>query len=131
MKYADIEKREGLILVRINAIDPTEAQFDEYIASTLEAVKEIKNGVLLHNISKGKFLTSEQRIKIGSLYREYGDVFRANLAGMAFVNNAFIPMTILKGVFLVNKPPVAYCVVSSEDEALAWANEATSKNNVK
>ncbi|WP_160118683.1 hypothetical protein [Chryseotalea sanaruensis] len=48
---------------------------------------------------------------------------KKNMHGFCYINNSFIPMTILKGILLANKPPVPYTVVGSESEGIAWAKE--------
>jgi hypothetical protein len=124
MKYADLDfSHNPIVIVRVNPIDPTEQQFEEYLEELTKVAYEMKNGVLIFQISNGKFLPSEKRIKIGNWLKTHTEIIKKNMHGLCYVNNSFIPMTILKGILLVNKPPVPYAVLSSENEALAWAKE--------
>lgn len=132
MKYCSIDKTlPNIVIIRINPIEPTPAVFDEYILEMKKLIKDSQQAVLVHNVSQGKFLTSEQRIKIGNLYKEQHTEFKSKIIGHAFVNSSFIQMTILKGIFLVNRPPVDYVVVSSEQEAVEWARRVIEKSSSK
>ncbi|MCZ8215885.1 MAG: hypothetical protein O9262_06570 [Cyclobacteriaceae bacterium] len=124
MKYADLDfSHHPHVIVRVNPIDPTEQQFEAYLEELTKVAHTMKNGVLIFEISQAKFLPSEKRIKIGNWLKTHAETVKKNMYGLCYVNNAFIPMTILKGILLVNKPPVPYTVVSSASEALAWAKE--------
>lgn len=120
MRYYSIDdSKSPIIIIQIHPVDPTPKEFDEYVEK-MKALASAENGiVLIHNVTEGKFLTSEQRIKIGSLYK-IPNLSKA-LLGHAFVNSALLPMTILKGIFLVSKPPVDHIVVKTEAEAINWA----------
>lgn len=129
MKYCSIDKTTpNIVFIRINPIEPTPSQFDEYIREMKQLIVDTQRAVLIHNVSKGKFLSSEQRIKIGNLYKEQLQEFKSKIVGHAFVNSSFIQMTILKGIFLVNRPPVDYLVVGSEPEAIEWAQRILGKS---
>lgn len=124
MKYADLDfSQNPIVIVRINPIDPTEQQFEEYLEELTKVAKEMKNGVLIFQISNGKFLPSEKRIKIGNWIKTHTEIMKKNMYGICYVNTSFIPMTILKGILLVNKPPISYAVLGSESEGIAWAKE--------
>ncbi len=126
MKYHTIDNsRFPIVIIRINPISPTDQQFDEYFNEVTQLITQMKKGVIIHILSEAKFLSADKRIKIGNLYKDHGKMLQQNLAGMGYVNSAIIPMTILKGIFLVNKPPVPYTVVSTLDEALKWAEQQT------
>jgi hypothetical protein len=115
-----------IVVVRIQPITPTEAEFDEYVEIGTDVMRKLAGGVIIHNVTEGKFLTSRQRIAIGNLYKDEREMI-SKLKGMGYVNSAFIPMTMLKGIFLINKPPVDYTVVSTEAEAIVWAKSKLSK----
>jgi hypothetical protein len=124
MKYADLDfSHNPIVIVRVNPIDPSEQQFEEYLQELTKVVKEMKNGVLIFQVSNGKFLSSEKRIKIGNWIKTHTDVMKKNMYGVCYVNTSFIAMTILKGIFLVNKPPIPSVVLPSESEGIAWAKE--------
>ncbi|GCC52788.1 hypothetical protein SanaruYs_30270 [Chryseotalea sanaruensis] len=43
MKYADLDfSQNQIVIVRVNPIDPTEQQFEDYIKDLTKAVKEMK-----------------------------------------------------------------------------------------
>lgn len=124
MKYADLDfSHHPHVIVRVNSIDPNDQQFEDYLEELTKVAHTMKKGVLIFEISQAKFLSSEKRIKIGNWLKTHAETVKKNMYGLCYVNNAFIPMTILKGILLVNKPPVPYTVVSSASEALAWAKE--------
>ncbi|NBP71352.1 MAG: hypothetical protein EBR30_20815 [Cytophagia bacterium] len=130
MKYADLDfSHQPHVIVRVNPIDPTEQQFENYLEELNKVAHEMKNGVLIFEISKAKFLSSEKRIKIGNWLKTHDAIVKKNICGFCYVNTAFIPMTILKGILMVNKPPVPYTVLSSEKEAMAWAKEKMAGDN--
>lgn len=128
MKYHSIDRsRLPIAIVQINPIDPSDEEFDLYFQELSQLISEMKKGVLIHILSDAKFLPSDKRIKIGNVLKDPTGEMKKNLAGMAYVNSAFIPATILKGIFLVNPPPVPYSIVSSLEEALKWARQQMSK----
>jgi hypothetical protein len=124
MKYAELDfSHHPIVIVRVNSIEPSDQQFEEYLQELTKVVKEIKNGVLIFQLSNGKFLASEKRIKIGNWIKEHAEIMKQNMYGVCYVNTSFIAMTILKGIFLVNKPPIPSVVLASESEGIAWAKE--------
>ncbi len=124
MKYADLDfTHNPIVIVRVNPIDPSEQQFEEYLQDLTKVAHEMKNGVLIFQISNAKFLPSEKRIKIGNWIKTHTEIMKKNMHGVCYINTSFIPMTILKGILLANKPPVPYAVLGSESEGIAWAKE--------
>lgn len=124
MKYADLDfTYEPIVIARINPIEPSEQQFEAYLQDLTKVAKEMKNGVLVFQISNAKFLPSEKRIKIGNWIKTHTEIMKKNMCGVCYINTSFLPMTILKGILLVNKPPVPYTVMGSESEGIAWAKE--------
>lgn len=124
MKYAEIDySRDPIVMATISPIEPTDAQFDEYLASLDALLGKMKYGVLIIQISQGKFLTSEKRIQLGNWGKRNTALIKQRMAGLCYINSAFLPATILKGILLVNTPPVPYTVVKTEAEAFAWASE--------
>jgi hypothetical protein len=124
MKYADIDySKDPIVIVRINPMEPTDQQFDEYLSSLDAVLGRMKRGALIIQISQGKFLPSEKRIKLGNWSKINTQSIKEKMVGLCYINSAFLPATILKGILLVNTPPVPYTVVKTEEEAFAWAGE--------
>ncbi|NBW34411.1 MAG: hypothetical protein EBR30_05210 [Cytophagia bacterium] len=132
MKYHSIDRSKfPIVIVKINPIDPNDEQFDEYIKEVTQVMLEMEGGILIHILTESKFLPTEKRVKIGNLFKDNADLFKNSLAGLGYVNSAFIPLTILKGIFLVNKPPVPYTVVSTLEDALKWADQRLKEQTLK
>lgn len=129
MKYADLDfSHNPIVIVRVNPIDPSEQQFEAYLQDLTKLAHEMKHGVLIFQISKAKLLSAEKRIKIGNWIKTNADVMKKNMYGVCYVNTSFLAMTILKGIFLINKPPIPYAVLGTESEGLAWAKERIADN---
>jgi hypothetical protein len=125
--YAEYDSSlHPVVIARIKPIEPTPQEFDQYIQAAKEVIRNLAGGVMVFNVSDGKFLSSEQRIKLGKLFKDEREAL-LRLKGMAYVNAAIIPMTMLKAIFLVNKPPVDYTVVSTEADAISWAKKKLSE----
>jgi hypothetical protein len=58
----------------------------------------------------------------GRWLRENRDIVRARLAGIAFVFTSPIHRFVMSGVFLVQRLPTAYTVLTSLEEAREWAD---------
>lgn len=124
MNYVDIDyTNDPIVILTVKPIEPTDQQFDEYLASLDVVLGKMNYGVLIIQISQGKFLSSEKRIKLGNWSKRNATIMKQCMAGLCYINSAFLPATILKGILLVNTPPIPYTVVKTENEALTWAKE--------
>lgn len=124
VNYAEVDTTlSPIIILRIAPIEPTDEQFEGYFTALNEVMESTRKGVLILQISKAKFLSAERRIRIGTWLKENDKRLRESFVGFCYVNSAFIPMTILKGILLVNPPPVPHAVVGTEVEAINWAHE--------
>jgi hypothetical protein len=117
--------KKPIVIVTLEGFEPTREEFNEHL-SDLTSIVSMPGSVLILDISRSKFLASEHRIAAGNWLKNEKENFKKNVKGMAFVNNSLIMSAILKGVFLISKPPVDHIVSSSVDDAIAWANQRIS-----
>lgn len=119
------DARFPIVLVTLNDFEPTLDEFNHHL-DELTQLTSSQGVVLMLDISKSKFLPSEHRIAAGKWLKTESEKMKNNLKGLVFINSSVIMSVVLKGVFLVNKPPVDYLVASSLEEALRWANTKIS-----
>lgn len=132
MKYATLDfSNNPFVIVRVSSIDPTDQQFEEYIKELTKALTEMENGFLIYQLSEAKFLPATKRIKLSNWIKNHTELMKKNMVGICFVNTGFIAMTVLKGIMLTNKPPIPYAVLSSENEAFAWAEKMINNLQLK
>ena len=124
MKYFEIDKTHfPVILIRINPIEMSLKDQQEYLEKVYELVEQFPGLVLITDISKGKPLSSEVRIYQGNWNKKHEAFLKQRLNGLVFVNESIIMTIVLKGIFLVQKPPVTHTVVTNLEDALQWALE--------
>jgi hypothetical protein len=114
---------ESIIQFKINSIDPTPSEFDEYLKIHTSEIFTSTRVALLYDISEGKFLTSEQRIRLGKMISQNADSMKKSIACVAYVNTSVMAGIILKGILLVSPMPVPSKVFTTTEGALAWCNE--------
>ncbi len=113
----------SIIQFKINNIDPSPAEFDEYIKIHSSLLFNSQRIAVIYDISAGKFLTSEQRIKLGKMVNQNSESMKKYVACVAYVNTSVMAGIILKGILLVSPMPVPSKVFTNADEAFAWCNE--------
>lgn len=122
MKYATISiPEQGIMSVEYHDIEPTEAQFEEYLEEVYDFMHEHHNNVVIMDGSKGKFLPAKLRIRQGEWMKTNYAFLKENSPLNIFVVPNVIVQMMMRGVFVVQKPPTAYKVVTSMEEALKIA----------
>lgn len=113
----------SIIHFKINNIDPTPVEFDEYLKIHSDSLLNSQRIAVIYDISDGKFLTSEQRIKLGKMVSQNSENMKKYVACVAYVNTSVMAGIILKGILLVSPMPVPNKVFTTTEAATAWCNE--------
>jgi hypothetical protein len=111
--------RPDIHLVQVNDIEPTDDVFQEYIQFCIESTRELK-GAVIQDISKAKFLSSQQRIKLSHVIKVNSELIKQNWTSIAYVNTSLVASIILKGVLLATPLPVKHKVFTDLDPAVKW-----------
>jgi hypothetical protein len=112
--------KTDLHLIKVHNVEATPAIFDEYILFSEVSTRELKGAVIM-DISDAKFLSSEQRIRIGDAIKKNTKSIQQNWTSIAYVNTSVLASMVLKGVLLMGPLPVRSKVFTSLDDAIAWS----------
>lgn len=124
MKYfVSDSSNDPIIITRITSVDPTEVLFDEYLSYMRSLLQKEKPFIDIHVLSEGKFLGSQYRIKLGQFVKNEEQLIKKYKKAFIVVNSSIIMATMLKGIHLIQPPPVPNTVVGSLDDAYAWIKE--------
>lgn len=111
------------IRVTFSDKEPTMAEFEQYLEESLQVMLTGKDFVVISDISKMKYLSSEFRIKQGNFFKKHEKKIAEVCLGTAYIVPSVIGRIILNGVFLINKPATPSAVVSTLAEAEKWTSE--------
>jgi|GEM_PF-3801629 len=114
--------KPNIHMVKIHSVEPSTEIFEEYIEFSKFSINEMKGAMIL-DISKGRFLTTEQRIKLSKVIKANSTTIVKNWVSVAYVNTSIIAGLILKGILMLSPLPVKSKVFSSIEEALNWSYE--------
>ncbi len=124
MKFVEFDLKDYPIVVnRFSAKEPTNDEFDAWIKEMITYITEKKGIVLVQELTNAKYLSSENRIKVGNIFKKYEKEIKENVIGIAYIVPSVIVNMLLKGIFAIKKPATDYKVVKTEEEAKKWANE--------
>ncbi|HAA14952.1 MAG TPA: hypothetical protein DCE41_25980 [Cytophagales bacterium] len=129
MQYATISLPEpGIMLIDYHNIEPTEEQFEAYLDEVTAFMKEHHNNIVIMDGTHGKFLPAKLRIRQGEWIKEHYDFLKQNSPLNIYVVTNMIVKMMMRGVFVVQKPPTPHKVVTSREEALNIARKFWQEN---
>ena len=123
MEYITItEEKPQVVRIAYAGFDPTEQQFEAYLKE-LKAllVNRTEPMVLILDGSEAKYLSSKLRIRQGNWIKEHIGLIQHTCLKWNYVINSPLVKFIMKGIFLVQKPPVEYAVYTDVHAAVANA----------
>jgi len=100
---------------------PTDDDVEAYLRGLATLLQEDARGVLVIDMTRADTATPEQRRRVGEWMRANRSQMAARGLGAAFVIPSGLHRFVLSSVFLIQRPPLPYTVVSTLAEALAWA----------
>jgi len=124
MKFVDFDLSEYPIIVnRFSAKEPTNEEFDAWTKEMIKTISENKGIVLVQELTNAKYLSSENRIKVGNIFKKHEKEIKQNVLGIAYIVPSVIVNMLLKGIFAIKKPATDYKVVKTEQEAMKWSRD--------
>jgi hypothetical protein len=119
------------VRVIYHAHEPTHAEIDEFVAFAAKVLQENRDFVIVSDVTKLKYLSSEHRIKLGNWIKSHHLLIKERCLGTVYVVSSAIGRMILNGIFLVNKPVIPRTLVASMAEADKWAAERLAEGKKK
>ncbi len=124
MNFVNIDRSNfPIVTFKISPFEPSLEIYKNYLNDVTEILNRHENMVFIFDLSVGKPLSSEIRILQGEWIKNKEELIKNKLKGMVFVHNSIIMNLMMKGIFLIKKPPVPYVVTKNIEEALNCANE--------
>jgi hypothetical protein len=123
------ESHAPIYVVKVQSFEPTAAEFQQHLKE-VNAINSKAGVLVILDLSDAKFLSVDHRITAGNWLKNEAAMIKRNLLGMAFVNTSVLMSFVLKGIFLISRPPVDYLVTASMKDAIAWAG-AKLKQDLK
>ncbi|HEY0655610.1 MAG TPA: hypothetical protein VGD65_20895 [Chryseosolibacter sp.] len=117
---------ENILHQRILPVLPTLNENAEQLKSVSDFMRSIpteSKGVVITDAKNSKLSGSEVRIQTGQWTKENSSLIEKTIIAQIQYNTNLITSLLMKGVFLVSKPPVPVILVGTEAEAFAKANE--------
>jgi hypothetical protein len=116
-----------IVIIKVNPIEATDANFTEFLKEFGQTLKNTTGKIaIITDLTLAKFLSADLRIKMGNFYKENDALIKEKVEIMSIVNKSAIMNIVIKGVFLVKKPPVPTNTFSSLDQAIKWSEEKLS-----
>lgn len=107
-------------MVKVLPFDASEKDFDEYLTFLTDYWTRDTKSSFIIDISKGKYMSSDRRIKFGNVTKKYKSEMKKSVHCVAFVNDSVLAATVLKGILLVSPLEVPTKVFTQTEEAKAW-----------
>lgn len=127
MKFVEIDRSQAPILVyKFSSKDPTDQEFEAYLKDLVNDWKSNSGAVIISDLSEAKYLSSENRIKVGKVMKDNEEMIKANVRAIVYVMPSVVLNMLLKGIFAIKKPPVEVKIVKTREEALNWSAEKIS-----
>ncbi len=128
MQYAVIDKTlYPVVVVRFNPVEVSLKEHGAFLESQKQFLSQHPGCVFVYDLTQSKALSAEVRIQQGNWNRNNAQFLTQHLQGIAFVANSVMMSFVFKGIFLIQKPPVAYTVVAALKDGIAWANTQTTR----
>jgi UDP-N-acetylglucosamine 2-epimerase len=111
-----------LVITTYHEDNPMEVVFDEYLEAYKRLCEEGSDLVIIFNASLAKNMQADLRIKQSKWIEKNRKLIQKAIRKAIFIiPNSFVRV-ILKGIFLLSRPPYDYSVVSNMDEAIEEAS---------
>ncbi|MEL6536336.1 MAG: hypothetical protein AAFQ98_13050 [Bacteroidota bacterium] len=125
MAYAKFEFLEDdLLRIFLQGIEPTVAQFEEYLAEFQFLVGSSNKLVIVLDASKTQLIPSKLRARQGHWFKEYDQMFQTRVEQMNVVASNPMVTFLLEGIFLVHRPSVKLKIYNSVGDAEDQARRA-------
>lgn len=107
---------------------PTNEEFEEYI-NLLDDIYDNcdRFGFIMETDGNTPFLKAEQRIKIGNWTKKRKETIAQKCKGCAFLISSFLQETMLRGIFLIQKPPYEYILEKDRAKCTEWLRQQLEK----
>jgi hypothetical protein len=126
MQYAVIDKTlYPVVVFRFNPVEVSVEEHAAFLESQKQFLTQHSGCVFVYDLTQSKALSAEVRIQQGYWNRTNAEFLAQHLQGIAFVANSVMMSFVFKGIFLIQKPPVAYTVVAALQDGIDWANALT------
>lgn len=126
MKFVDIDRSQAPVLVyKFSSKDPSDQEFEAYLKDLVNDWKSYSGSVIINDLSEAKYLSSENRIKVGKVMKDNEEMMTQSVKALVYVMPSVILNMLLKGIFAIKKPPVEVKIVKTREEAIRWATEKT------
>ena len=90
----------------------------EYYLRECAKLFDVKGSITILDLSEGKYLSSDLRIKMGKLYKELAGKIKENIVKLIYVAPSFIQRSLLRGIFLIQPPATEYSITNNLDEGM-------------
>lgn len=96
-------------------------QFEDYLANTVERLRQGSRFVTILDISQGGAPNTEQRQRQARWFRDHEALLRETHLGVAFIITSPLLRLALSAIFHFKPMPSPYFVTTHELEAVLWA----------
>lgn len=126
MDYVHFEYDQlPIITIRYTSKEPTEEEFDTYLAELDKMYMGYKDFYLVLDATQSKYLSSKLRIKQGKWLEKNKEAIAKSCNKQYYVVNSMMIKIVMNAILLISKPAVPYMVCKTEDEALNEISELT------
>jgi hypothetical protein len=125
--FVEISKQEEIIVVRVLPQDFGDKDFDDYLAFLTDYwTRDVRSSFII-DISRGKYMSSDRRIKFGNLTKKYRKEMVTSVHCVAFVNTSVLAATVLKGILLISPLEIPTKVFTQFGDAEQWCHSLINK----
>ena len=129
MEYISVDKTKfPIIRIIMKKDEPSDEEFNDYLQTMYDIYSSNKGIVIIYDTRKSKYLKSKHRVKLGNWLKTNKQIINNAVLGVSYLVASPIGKIMLKGIFLVQKPIWKNKIVTSLDDAYAWANKLIEKN---
>jgi len=116
------------INVLTKARKPTDEEFEEYINLLDDIYANCEKFVfIMETDGNAPYMKSEQRIRLGNWTKQNKEIIAQRCKGCAFLIRSFLQETVLKGIFIIQKPPYEYILEKDREKCNEWLAKQLKK----
>ena len=121
----------NIVVYKFTSVGVTNKMVDDYLETMGKQISEVSEPiVLVSDVSESQVLSSKHRIKIANFIKSHSDVLKRNVIALVYVMPSPILQFVLNAIYVVNRPPIKYKVVSRFEHAINWSKEKLEKSRV-
>lgn len=121
----------NIIVYKFTSVLVTDKMVDDYLETLGKQISEVTEPiVLISDVSESQVLSSKHRIKIANFIKSHSDVLKKNVMALVYVMPSPILQFVLNAIYVINRPPVKYKVVSRFEHAISWSKKKLEKLKV-